>query len=173
MPRDNENSQDIRAQNERQRGWEHIPSNDNDGTVSPISSVSPTNAAWNPSQFQRGSEPEPPNSDDASATPRKGPEGPYEEETLDAAPQRLKRRRFLTEWWQEMLSAISSMLCIVAIIVILYKVNRKPLADWDEPVSLNAVISVLSTAAKAGLILPVAECISQLKWIHLQSSKSQ
>lgn len=72
-----------------------------------------------------------------------------------------------------MLSAVLSMLCIVVIIVILYKVSGKPLADWDEPVSLNAVISVLSTAVKAGLILPVAECISQLKWIYLQSSKSQ
>lgn len=172
MPRDNENSQDIHAQNERQRGWEHIPSKSNDGIVSPISYVSPTTTAWDPSQFQPKSEPEPPNFVDASATPRKGPEGPYEEEILVAAP-RLKRRRFLTEWWQEILSAISSMLCTVAIIVILYKVNTKPLADWDEPVSLNAVISILSTAVKAGLILPVAECISQLKWIHLQSSKSQ
>ncbi|KAH8743762.1 hypothetical protein F5883DRAFT_388839, partial [Diaporthe sp. PMI_573] len=75
-------------------------------------------------------------------------------------------------WWQEMLSAMLSMLCTVVIIVILYKVDDKLLADWDEPVSLNAVISVLSTAVKAGLILPVAECISQLKWIYLQSSKS-
>lgn len=159
----------MRAQN----GWEHIPGNDNDGIVSPVSYVSPTSTAWDPSPSQRVSEPEPPNSYDASAIPRKGPEGPYEEEIFEAAPRRLKRRRFLTEWWQEMLSAISSMLCIVAIIVILWKVNRKPLADWDEPVSLNAVISILSAAAKAGLILPVAECISQLKWIHLQSSKSQ
>lgn len=172
MTRENNHSEHIRAQNEHQHGWEHIPSNDNDEIVSPISYVSPTSTARNPPQFRRESEPEPHSSDDASAIPSKEANGPYEVEILDAAP-RLKKRRFLTEWWQEMLSAMSSILCVVAIVIILYKVNGKPLADWDEPVSLNAVISVLSTAVKAGLILPVAECISQLKWIHLQSSKSQ
>lgn len=72
-----------------------------------------------------------------------------------------------------MLSALSSVSCLVAIVVILYKVNGKPLADWNGPVSLNAVVSILSTAVKAGLILPVADCISQLKWIYLQGSKSK
>ena len=172
MKRDNENSQEIDTQNEHQHGWEHIPSRDNDEIVSPNSYLSPTSTACDPSQFQQTSERGPHNSDDVSAIPRKEAEGPYEEEVFDAAP-RLKRRRFLSEWWQEMLSAVSSIFCLVAIVVILYKVNGKPLADWDEPVSLNAVVSVLSTAVKAGLILPVAECISQLKWIYLQGSKSQ
>lgn len=156
MTRHNENSEDIRGQNEHQHGWEHIPSNDNYDIVSPSS------------QFQQRSEP----TDNASPLPSKGGGGPYEVEILDPAPQ-LKKRKFLSEWWQEIFSAISSILCLVAIAVILYKVNGKPLADWDAPVSLNAAISILSTAVKAGLILPVAECISQLKWIHLQSSKSQ
>lgn len=87
--------------------------------------------------------------------------------------QKQKKKGVLSEWWQEILSATSSILCTVAIVVILYNVDGKPLSQWTVPVSLNVVISILSTAGKAGLILPVAECISQLKWIHLQSKKSQ
>lgn len=172
MTRDNENSQESSAQNEHQRGWEHVPSRDNDEIASLNSYLAPASAAWNPSQFRQKSQQEPHNSNDASEIPRKGAADPYEEEVFDAAP-RLKRRRFLGEWWQEILSAVSSVACLVAIVVILYKVNGKPLADWNGPVSLNAVVSVLSTAVKAGLILPVAECISQLKWIYLQGSKSR
>lgn len=95
----------------------------------------------------------------------------YEQEIFEV--QRQKKRGVLREWWQEILSATSSILCTVAIVVILYNVDGKPLANWTVPVSLNVVVSILSTAVKAGLILPVAECISQLKWIHLQSKKSQ
>lgn len=103
--------------------------------------------------------------------PSKGTMDQYEQEIFEV--QRQKKGGVLSEWWQEILSAISSILCTVAIVVILYSVDGKPLANWIVPVSLNVVVSILSTAVKAGLILPVAECISQLKWIHLQSKKSQ
>lgn len=172
MTTDNEKHKDSSAQNEYQRGWEHIPSRDNDEIASLNSHLAPTSPAWNPSQFRQKSQQEPHDSDDAFDIPGEKAAGHYEEEVFDAPP-RLKRRRFLSEWWQEMLSALSSVSCLVAIVVILYKVNGKPLADWNGPVSLNAVVSILSTAVKAGLILPVADCISQLKWIYLQGSKSK
>lgn len=168
MTKDDERIQETNGHIQDQYEWEHIP-NDELEIVSPISYVPPSSTAWDPSQYH-------PTfghiSGDLSAIQKKEAEHRYEE-VFDTGLQP-NRRRFLREWWQEILSAISSMLCLVAIVIILYKVNGKPLSDWNEPVSLNAVISLLSTAGKAGLILPVAECISQLKWIYLQgSSKSK
>jgi len=46
--------------------------------------------------------------------------------------------------------------------------DGKPLSAWASPVTPNAVISVLSTAAKASMLLAAAESMSQLKWLHLE-----
>lgn len=70
-------------------------------------------------------------------------------------------------WWTEIISAIFSVLCIIAMVVVLVEFDGKQLSNWVWVISPNAVISVLSTASKATMILPVAECISQLKWIYL------
>lgn len=157
MRRDDESSHDKSGQNEHQHGWEHIPNNELE-ILSPNSCLPPPSTVYEPSQFPTRSEQDQYNWDNVAAIPRKNAEDRYEE-VLDTAP-RLNRRRFLSEWWQEMLSALSSVLCLMTIVVILYKVNGKLLLDWDELVSLNAVISVLSTGGKACLILLVAECIS-------------
>jgi hypothetical protein len=67
-----------------------------------------------------------------------------------------------------MLSITFTVACVVAIVVILSQIDGKPLSSWSlHAVSPNAIISTLSTAAKAAMILPVAESISQLKWLYL------
>jgi len=70
-------------------------------------------------------------------------------------------------WGLETASILFSLSCFVAMVVVLAKINGRLLSSWGLPVSPNAVISILSTASKATLILPIAECISQLKWLHL------
>lgn len=81
--------------------------------------------------------------------------------------------RLLRDWWQEIGSALFSILCTVAIIIILYNLDGNRLSDWTIPVSLTAAMSILPTAVKVGIILPATECIGQLKWIPPQSKKSQ
>lgn len=76
-------------------------------------------------------------------------------------------------WWFEILSAILSIVCIVAIIIILVEFDGKRLSSWNWVISPNAVLSILSTAAKAVMILPVSESISQLKWIYLEGRSSR
>lgn len=49
-------------------------------------------------------------------------------------------------------------------ILILYKYHNRPLEQWHS-VTLNTVVSVLSTATKTGLLLVAEESISQWKWI--------
>lgn len=170
MIRDDEQDDPPHVRTEQQRGWAHVPSNDHHDVISPTFSFSPTSTlASDAAEPQQP--PQPYLSIGTSAMPSKGTVDKYEQEIFEV--QRQKKRGVLREWWQETLSATSSILCTVAIVVILYNVDGKPLANWTMPVSLNVVVSILSTAVKAGLILPVAECISQLKWIHLQSKKSQ
>ena len=72
-------------------------------------------------------------------------------------------------WMVEIISQLLSILCVVAVIAVLAKFHGSLLESWTSPVSPNAVISVLSTAAKAALILPVAQAISQLKWHHFRT----
>lgn len=70
-------------------------------------------------------------------------------------------------WWLECLSAFFSIIFVVAMVIVLIKFDGKLLSSWVWVVSPNAVISILSTASKATMIMTVAECISQLKWIYL------
>lgn len=85
-----------------------------------------------------------------------------------AGPQ--QRRTVLRSWWAEISSAILALACIFTIVGILLRVEDKLLSTWTFAVSPNALISVICTTAKAAMILPVAESISQLKWLHLHNS---
>ncbi|ETS79057.1 hypothetical protein PFICI_08910 [Pestalotiopsis fici W106-1] len=76
-----------------------------------------------------------------------------------------------TDWALEILSSIFSVLCLIGIAILLSYIQGRRLSSWTLAVSPNAFISVLSTASNAFLILPVSECISQLKWWHLLRSK--
>lgn len=82
-------------------------------------------------------------------------------------------RSLLRSWWQEILSSIVSVICVVAIALILQNIDGTLLSSWGIAVSPNAVISILSTTAKATMILPIAESISQFKWLHLYKSKNR
>jgi hypothetical protein len=67
-------------------------------------------------------------------------------------------------WKWEALSAAVCLLCQAALVSILQSMDQKPLSRWTAPVSLNAAVSILTTASKSLLLLVVAECISQAKW---------
>lgn len=76
-------------------------------------------------------------------------------------------------WATEIGSAVFSILCVVAIVVVLSRLDGQLLSSWTLAISPNAVIAVVSTASKAAMILPVAESISQLKWLHLERKDSR
>lgn len=67
-------------------------------------------------------------------------------------------------WIWELLSLLLCVSCVGTIIILLLRYDGKPLPAWDYGLTINGVISVLAGIAKASMILPVAECISQLKW---------
>lgn len=65
-------------------------------------------------------------------------------------------------WGYETASILFSILCFAAMVIVLANINGRLLSSWDLPVSPNAVISVLSTAFKAGMILPMAERLVEM-----------
>ncbi|KEZ41920.1 hypothetical protein SAPIO_CDS6623 [Scedosporium apiospermum] len=71
-------------------------------------------------------------------------------------------------WLFECLSLLLSIACIGAIAAVLGTMDNRPLSQWHMPINPNALISIFATVAKAALLYPVAECISQFKWLYFR-----
>ena len=65
------------------------------------------------------------------------------------------------------------MSCVGTILVILLRYDGRPLPAWSYGLTINGVISVLAGIAKASMILPIAESISQLKWHWFWNGQSR
>lgn len=78
----------------------------------------------------------------------------------------------LGDWIWEFAAAILSFTCLAAAVVVLSVYHGKPLSKWNFlfDANPNTVIAILSTLSRTALLVPVASCISQLKWIHLATS---
>jgi hypothetical protein len=73
--------------------------------------------------------------------------------------------RWFIEWWaMEIASWCFSAVCMMIIIIVLWKVDGKEMPKWKLGVSINAFISIFSGFAKSALLLPTAEALGQLKW---------
>ncbi|KAI3316630.1 hypothetical protein HD806DRAFT_552157 [Xylariaceae sp. AK1471] len=69
-------------------------------------------------------------------------------------------------WWWEIFAAIISLFGVLLIVALLFKIDKTPLNSWLLPIQPNSLLSVLTTASKTFLLVPVTSCISQLKWRH-------
>jgi hypothetical protein len=67
-------------------------------------------------------------------------------------------------WIPEIVAAASSALYLLALSVLLSVYDNKPIFSWYG-ITLNTVVSLLSTASKAFLMLAVGEAMGQWKWI--------
>lgn len=92
-------------------------------------------------------------------------------------PRRLYKR--LTGWWTvlvhrwwlwELTCLGISCLFMMAAVVTLLNVDGTPLAHWNFPIQLNSMVSVLMTISKSALLVSIAECISQAKWMQFGKS---
>ncbi|KAM3552718.1 hypothetical protein ARSEF4850_007249 [Beauveria asiatica] len=86
----------------------------------------------------------------------------------DVARSRGQRRKLLdglSLWAWEILSLFVSALSLASIVIILNVYDGRQRDEWTPRLSINAVISILSTIFKASLALPLTEGISQLKWL--------
>jgi predicted Ser/Thr protein kinase len=67
-------------------------------------------------------------------------------------------------WKFELWALVGSVLSFAIMVIVLAIFDGRPIFEWKS-VTLNAIISVLSVAMKAGLTFAVAELIGQWKWI--------
>lgn len=78
---------------------------------------------------------------------------------------RMKPWRFIYECWPwEVLSITLSVVATAAIVIAVSNYNHKPPPDLPYGITFNAIVSLLSTVAKAPMLAVVSTCIGHLKW---------
>lgn len=82
-------------------------------------------------------------------------------------------RHILNFWWLEIFCAVLGTILLIALALILNAFDGKAVphfgSAFGSALTLNTIIAILATTAKTCLLFPVAECISQLKWIWFSS----
>ncbi|KAI1747209.1 hypothetical protein F4782DRAFT_543696 [Xylaria castorea] len=74
-------------------------------------------------------------------------------------------------WTLELITLALSVLFFAAQVATLVWVIDKPYYQvWRAPLSLNAVIAILTTASKASQLHSVGKAIGQLKWVYFETS---
>lgn len=106
--------------------------------------------------------------------PRTSDDNPEQSLPISNEPiseKRRPRRRFdrVGSWAWEVGGCALSIVSIALLIGFLAYVDDKEYASWERSVSPNTVVSVISTVAKASMLVPVSSCLSQLKWTSYQN----
>ena len=76
----------------------------------------------------------------------------------------LWKRALSDTWLGEAIAMIFSVVCLVAITVVLRIYNGRTAPNMPYGLTLNAIVAVLATAAKSSLLFTVASTMGQLKW---------
>ncbi|KAI1350086.1 hypothetical protein F5Y01DRAFT_305656 [Xylaria sp. FL0043] len=103
------------------------------------------------------------------------PGGPWESVTEWTEAPAASKPPTSTSWWDrlnsgwtpEIFSQVCSVLFLLALIILLSRLEGRSLSTWTIAVAPNAIIAILSIASKASLIYALGQTISQLKWLHL------
>lgn len=90
------------------------------------------------------------------------------QKTFTQVKMRTTNMRFA--WLPEILGIVASALLLIALSAILAVYDNKAVFEW-KGVTLNAVVSVISTASKASLLYSISQLISQWKWIIFTRTK--
>ncbi|KAK3337607.1 hypothetical protein B0T19DRAFT_481899 [Cercophora scortea] len=81
-----------------------------------------------------------------------------------------KKARIHPSWWlPEILSQVGGMVCLSAIIVILWRADGNPPPTLYMGVTLNTVLAFLTSLAKIAFLVPIVEGLGQLKWLWFLS----
>ncbi|ERF73964.1 hypothetical protein EPUS_05387 [Endocarpon pusillum Z07020] len=75
----------------------------------------------------------------------------------------IKPRSSNFAWTTELVSYSIALAALLVIVVIVRARNEQPIPNW--PISINFLVSVFTSILKAAMLMPVAEGISELKWV--------
>ncbi|KAH9231679.1 hypothetical protein K456DRAFT_1915438 [Colletotrichum gloeosporioides 23] len=80
----------------------------------------------------------------------------YDVEDEPPRPDTVEYKRYnvfsCSEWFMEIVTSIGSLVILATVAFIFTRVDGRPLSDWTFPISLNAVISILTTACSAAIM---------------------
>lgn len=68
-------------------------------------------------------------------------------------------------WLPETASLVFALSVFVAIVVLLATRQGKPQPDWPSLLNINTLLSIFTTLLRVSILFPVAEAITELKWI--------
>lgn len=95
---------------------------------------------------------------------------------IDSSPKQrstLVSKYYQNWWFWELAGAILSAVCILAVGILAYKINKTSLSAWKLPLSPSTMISTFITIAKTAMLLPVSEGLSQLQWLYFWVDRSK
>lgn len=75
-------------------------------------------------------------------------------------------------WLMEMLSCLIAIAAFAAIVITLVIHQDRPLPQWPHLITINTLIALFTSILKASMIMPVAEGISELKWIWFHKPRT-
>lgn len=84
--------------------------------------------------------------------------------TSPGAKRTLKNIDLAGSWAWEIGGSNLSVICIALLMGFLAYVNGMAYGSWQNTVSPNAVVSVITAFAKAAMLFPVSSCLGLLKW---------
>ena len=67
-------------------------------------------------------------------------------------------------WLYEFLAWLISCYCFGGIVITLLAHNGQPIPEWPLDITINAIVSALSTVMSSALLVPVSNAIGQAKW---------
>lgn len=89
---------------------------------------------------------------------------PVSNEPISEKKRPKRRFDWVGSWVWEGGGCALSIVSVALLVGFLTYVDGKEYASWERSVSPNTVVSVISTVAKATMLVPVSSCLSQLKW---------
>ncbi|RSL64007.1 hypothetical protein CEP51_013210 [Fusarium floridanum] len=72
---------------------------------------------------------------------------------------------FIHSWWLELVALCVCLGSFSGLLYLLLAYDGKPISEWTQfPLSLNALVSILSGISRASLAFVISMCLSQAKW---------
>jgi hypothetical protein len=121
-----------------------------------------------------------------SSTTTAKPDGVTDEKANFSYSSASPQNRKTVDWWVgELIGVVVSAIFIVSIAVLLYFYDGQPAPSWSYTyhgrvarlqdkaahLSFNAILSLLSTAVRLCLVIPITSGLAQLKWVWMAEKK--